>query len=222
MALRTTPRYDEPVPPSQRLCATVALAVVALLAMPHAARAQSEAGEESQFDTALSTTATSYWFASFFGGLMVPVGSMADSHEQGLVATVRFGFTARTGIGFHVAGSYSPMPRRDPEDATGDTTVAGHVGVVSAAPRFTFGKRTVRFWLAAGGGGIVERSTITVDGEDSSDTSFEPAAVGDAGLELHLFANGGVVASGSYAQSFGDTIDARAASALGGLVFTFD
>jgi hypothetical protein len=105
----------------------------------------------------------------------------------------------------------------------GNVSVGGHFGVLAAAPRFSFGKKTVRFWLAAGGGGIIERSSLTVDGEEmSSDTSFEPAAVGDAGLELHLFSSGGLVASGSSAHSFGDSVDARAATALGGLVFTFE
>ena len=196
--------------------ATIALSAALLSSRP--ASAQSFTGLEE----ALSDVSTSYWFASFFGGVMTPISSMDDTHEQGLVATARFGWTSRKAIGFAVSGSYSPLPRRlDPGAAPG-TVLDTHFAVASVAPRLTLGRKTVRFWVAGGGGVVMERLAVTVRGaRESTDYEFEPAAVGEAGLELHLFSNGGLSASGNYTHSFGD-VDSRAYSALAGLVFTFE
>jgi hypothetical protein len=163
--------------------------------------------------------ARSYWHASFLGGMAVPVQQMTDDRKAGVAATVRLGWTSRSGLGLSIAGEYSPLPFKVSER---NVTVASHLGIVAGGPRFTLGKRKVRLWLGGAGGVVVERTRMTIDGDSQgADSALEPAAVGEAGLELHLFENGGLALNGSYAHSFGRTVQARLGSLVGGLVFTF-
>jgi hypothetical protein len=205
-----------------RRCWLVTIALATTLSLSLFGQTASAQSASALDDALAPDVATPYWYSSFFGGLMVPIAAMENTHEQGLVAIARFGWMTRDTFGFGVTGSYSPLPRRLAQGADPGTVIDTHFAVASAAPRLMLGRKTVRFWLSAGGGVVMERTAESLRGmRQSTDYEFEPAAVGETGLELHLFSNGGFSLSGSYTHSFGE-IDSRAYSALAGLVFTFE
>lgn len=182
----------------------------AALAAP--SRASAESAEEESGGGA-------YWYASFLGGAALPTGPMSEGRKEGLATTTRFGFTAENGLGFAINAEYSPLPHQAMNRAT---TVQSHLGLLSAAPRFTLGHGTFRIWLGAGGGVALERTTITRGGiAEQSEFAAEPLALGEAGVEFHVFDSGGLTVSGGYARSFGEEMDVHLASVQGGLVFTF-
>src|SRR5215213_1944739 len=77
---------------------------------------------------------TSYWSVSLLGGALVPLPDMNETHQPGLLAGARIGWTSRSGLGLEVAGSYSPLPRRPQDEVTYDS----HYGVATLGPTVTF------------------------------------------------------------------------------------
>jgi hypothetical protein len=162
--------------------------------------------------------ASSYWHMSFLGGVVRPLGKMTRSHEQGLVVGGRFGWTSKVGLGLDLAGSYSPLPRAGlPELESYEI----HYATGTLGPRMTLGRRTLRVWIAGGGGVAFERAkrlVSTVPVETTSEAA--PIAAGAAGIELHFTSSGGLSVTGGYQRTFRDLryeyYDVKA-----GLVFTF-
>jgi len=165
-----------------------------------------------------------YWSVSFLGGLLTPRKEMRATHDQSLLAGARFGWTSRSGLGIELAADYSPLPRDDvPELAAFET----HFAVATAAPRFTLRWKKLRLWVGAGGGIAVERTTEFMrDAKVGTSTDWSPAAIGAAGIELHLVSSGGLTVVGSYARLFRalgiPDVKYEFANLTGGLVFVFE
>jgi hypothetical protein len=154
-----------------------------------------------------------YWHVALLGGVVVPTDTMSQVYKEGLAANVQVGYTARFGLGLTLGAEYSPLPARSTVGESGES----HLVVLTACPRFTIGRETLRIWLGAGGGVAVEKA----NGIPGHSSTAELLAQGEAGLEMHLFSSGGLAVNGNYARSFGQSLDAKLFSVLGGLVFTF-
>lgn len=150
----------------------------------------------------------------FLGGVLLPMGATSDTHQQGLAAGLRMGYTGRTGLGLDMAIEYSPLPLR--EDA-GASVAETHFATAGLMPRFTLGKGVVRAWVGAGGGVALQYDTLN---DGSTQMAYEPAGMGAAALELHLLTGVGLVAMGSYTRTFGD-LAYEYLTATGGLLLTF-
>lgn len=178
------------------------LACVALLAaLPAAAHAEPK------------NRAAGYGMA-FLGGVLLPLGVTADTHEQALAAGLRMGYTGRSGLGLDLAIEYSPLPQR-PDAGSGIAET--HFATAGLMPRFTLGKGAVRLWLGAGGGVAVQYDTL---GDGSTQTVYEPAGMGAAALELHVLTGVGLVAMAGYTRTFGE-LEYEYLTATGGLLLTF-
>jgi hypothetical protein len=163
------------------------------------------------------TPATSAWHMSFVGGVLVPVGDMADTHKLGLAIGGRLGWTSALGLGFEVAGTYSPLATDNLPDLTNVDT---HFVTATAAPRFAFG-RTFRLWLSAGGGVAYEHTTVRFRGvEVDSSNQLVPLATASVGLDLNFFDSGGLTFMATGNRTFGDD-PYEFGQAIGGLQFTF-
>lgn len=158
---------------------------------------------------------------SFVGGVLVPLRDMTETHQQGLAAGLRMGYTGRSGLGMDLAAEYSPLPRRMDDGSTGSFET--HFGTAALMPRFTLGKGWLRLWLGAGGGVAFEyERQLAADGASVLDTStrFAPAGMGAAGIELHLLSGVGLTALSSYTRTFGD-FTYELVTVTGGLLLTF-
>lgn len=165
-----------------------------------------------------------YWSVSFLGGLLTPRKEMRTWYDQTLVFGGRFGWTSRSGLGIDLTADYSPLPRDDVPELVAFET---HFALATAAPRFTLRWKKLRFWVGAGGGIAVERTTeLLRDAKVATNTDWATAAVASAGVELHLVDSGGLVVAGSYARLFRDLgiegLELEFANLTGGLVFVFE
>jgi hypothetical protein len=184
------------------------LACAALLAVPASAHAE-ERARAGGYGT------------SFAGGVLIPLRDMTTTHQQGLAAGLRMGYTGRSGLGLDLAAEYSPLPRRMDADSTGSFET--HFATAALVPRFTLGKGWLRLWLGAGGGVAFEyERQLAADGVAVLDTStsFAPAGMGAAGVELHIVSGVGLTAMGSYTQTMGD-LAYEFVTVTGGLLLTF-
>jgi hypothetical protein len=168
-----------------------------------------------------------YWMVSFLGGVLAPVRDTADEREIGLGVGVRVGYTTRVGLGLALSLEYSPLPVVEDEDGDGaasSVVTENHFVAGALVPRYTLGRDTFRLTIGAGGGGIMEQTRSRPADEDGgpADTVsvFAPAAIGEVGIETHLWGSGGLLVTGSYLRSFGER-ESEVAALLGGLVFTF-
>lgn len=150
----------------------------------------------------------------FLGGVLLPIGATSDTHQQGLAAGLRMGYTGRSGLGIDMALEYSPLPLQ--ADA-GASVAETHFATVGLMPRFTLGKGLLRVWVGAGGGMALQYDTLS---DGSTQMAYEPAGMGAAALELHLLTGVGLVAMGSYTRTFGD-LGYEYLTATGGLLLTF-
>ena len=172
-----------------------------------------------------ASKADSYWTIAFLGGVAVPQRNMEETHKQGLAAGGSIGWTSRMGLGFRVAGDYSPLPRVDSDDPL--ESFDTHFGIITLQPTMTLRWKLLRLWVGGGAGVAAERSRKNyrdMPGERRTDYSL--AAVGASGLEVHLFSGGGLVVTGSYAKLFDKVGFARdltykLLNVTGGLVFAF-
>lgn len=170
-----------------------------------------------------------YWLVSFLGGALVPLRETADQRDLGLGVGLKVGVTSKFGLGVAISAQYSPLPVADPAegDEAADDVVENHFLSGALVPRFTFGRGALRLTVGAGGGLMMERTTSRAaaptgeaEGERSTDSVLAPTGVGELGVETYLWDSGGLVVTGSYLRSFGDT-ESEIASVLGGLIFTF-
>jgi hypothetical protein len=188
-----------------------AVAALALLSLaPGAAHAGVDDPDES--------SRSSYWHASFLGGVVLPLGDMEQSHDRGLAVGGRLGWTSKLGLGLEVAGTYSPLPRGNLMELE---TYEIHYATGTVGPRMTLGRGTLRVWAAAGGGVAFERARQLYRMERVDTTSATaPAASAAAGVELHFLSSGGLSVTGNYTRTIRDLqyeyLDVKA-----GLVFTF-
>jgi hypothetical protein len=193
----------------------VTLALVCLMAGP--ARAQ---GQDDGYEPSESARSGSYWGIVLQGGMLEPLSSMSDIYQRSLAGGGRLGWTSRHGLGVDLAAEYAPLSRVP--DPVGDTYETHYV-TASLMPRFTLGKRTLRLWLAVGGGVAYEHSTHLTALEDvslGSTSELALAGTGAAGLELHPFSGVGLAVISSYTRTYG-AFEYQYVNLTGGLVFTF-
>lgn len=185
---------------------TIAM-LLALVAAPAAAGAE-------------PTSRSRGWFGvGFLGGLLLPMGDMTGTHQQGLAGGLRMGWTGSSGLGLEMAAQYSPLPRR----TSGDERFETHFVTAGLLPRFTLGKGRIRLWLGAGGGvAFQHEQQLGADGVQVLDTrmAYAPAGMGAAGLELHVLSGVGLTAVGSYTRALGD-LTYELVTVTSGLVLTF-
>jgi hypothetical protein len=148
----------------------------------------------------------------FLGGVLMPLRAMDETHQQGLAAGLRMGYTGRSGLGLDMALEYSPLPQR-----MSDGIAETHFATAGLMPRFTLGKRRLRVWLGAGGGAALQYDTLS---DGSTQMRYEPAGMGALGVELHVLTGIGLMALGSYTHTFGE-LNYEYLTATGGLVLTF-
>lgn len=189
---------------------TIALALLASTAPAHA-----EEADENQ------NRGGSFWELVVAGGMLLPLGAMADEHQQSLAGSVRVGWVSRIGLGVDLALDYSPLSRRQ---TVPDEVYEVHFATAGLMPRFTLGKNTVRLWLAAGGGMAFEHAEqVRSDGGAGTDPAVNrlaAASMGAAGLELHPFSGVGLAVTGSYTRTYG-ALDHQLLNVTGGLAITF-
>ncbi|WP_428266045.1 outer membrane beta-barrel protein [Haliangium sp.] len=153
------------------------------------------------------------------GGAVAPIGATADTHQEGLAATLRVNWTSRIGLGLELAAEYSPLPRQ----ASGPERYETHLITAAVLPRMSFGKGRWRSWLGAGGGvGYESLRALDEEGLEVVDSSHTVTlvATGAAGLEMHLAQGVGLSAVASYTRHFGE-LDYELIALTGGLVLVF-
>lgn len=153
---------------------------------------------------------TGYWSLTLSGGAAFPLADYADAKDSGLAAHAALAYTGKSGLGIGLDAGYSPLPEKVADAATAGAT-DNHVVYSALAPRFTLGRHALRLFVGAGGGVYLERA---------AEARTEPAALAQAGLELHVLGAGGLTLGGSYLRSFADAA-AQLASAHAGFVLTF-
>lgn len=171
--------------------------------------------QESEDEPAPSPSA---WHLSFVGGMILPVGDMADTYKSGLDLGGRLGWTSGMGLGLELAGGYSPLAPANLPDLT---TVDTHFVTATAAPRFALGK-TFKLWASAGGGIAYERTTVSFRGaEVETRNELVPMATAAIGLDLNFLSSGGLTFMAVANRTFGDQ-PYEFGQALGGLQFRFE
>ena len=173
----------------------------------------------------------SAWRLAFLGGVVTPLGDMVETHQEGLAASLRLGWTPlqlgranRFGLGLELATEYSPLPR---QSTVGLERIETHFLTVGLMPRLILGPASsVRLWLGGGGGMAYERTQHMSEVvppnaryEDPNST-YAPVAMGAAGLELHFLSGGGLGVVGSYMRTYGD-LAYETLTVTGGLVLAF-
>ncbi len=142
----------------------------------------------------------SYWTITFAGLLLEPTGALSDTHDSALAATMRAGYTGNGRLGFEATLRYTPFPHQEPPD----TIIEAHFLYATLAPTYALKWSVLRAWIAAGAGGAFERVRTSAEA-DLDDTSVETftAVTGyaAAGIEAHLFENGGPMVGASYSHS---------------------
>jgi hypothetical protein len=156
------------------------------------------------------------WSITMLGGALIPLSTMSDTHQTGLVAGARVAWQTRFGLGLEVSGSYSPLSGRPVDEIKAET----HYGTLTAGPRFTLGRGLWRLTIAAGGGGAFERTRLTQGDVALTSTRSGALVEGRGALEMHVVPGGGLVVGGGYTHSFGDD-EYRYATASAGLMLTF-
>ena len=209
MATFAAPRYHAVV----RLPTLLLASILVQLSPAHAQEAQPDEDRP-----------TSYWHVSFLGGLLKPLADTADTHDYGLVAGGRIGWSHRSGLGLAVGGYYSPLPRLDSIDPL--ETYESHFVVLTGGPQLSLMWKKLRVWMAGGGGMAYERSRRfyrNVAEESKSESGL--AASASAGVELHFISSGGLVIAGNYVRTFKTLAFSTERYQLGdlsaGLVFLF-
>jgi hypothetical protein len=181
--------------------------------------------EEAKPDAPDAAKPSSYWHVSFLGGVVKPIGDSADTHDLGLAAGGRIGWSHKVGLGLAISGFYSPLPRQDdPLDVL--TTYESHFGALTAGPQLSLVWKRLRIWTSAGGGMALERSRRFYRNLlEEKRTEKGLAATVSAGAELHFISNGGLVVAGNYTRTFRDlafsTDPYTLADVSAGLVFLF-
>lgn len=164
---------------------------------------------------------SSYWSMVFHGGMLMPLGETTEIHQRSLIGGVRVGWVGRHGLGLDVVTDYSPLSRKN---GLADETYETHFAQASLMPRFTLGKKTLRLWLAAGGGVAYEHSVLTLPTGDpipgTADNALALAGTGAVGLEFHFVSGMGLAVMGSYDRLFGE-LEYELVQVTGGLAFTF-
>jgi hypothetical protein len=153
------------------------------------------------------------------GGVVQPLGSLKDSHQRGLIAGLRLGWTSRIGLGVEAAIDYSPLPHAPTLDgARFDTTYA----LAAIGPRFAAGWTHLRFALAAAGGVAVDHTTQTSPepATTASTTEVAPAAQVGVEIEVPVVSGGGFLLTGGGTRAFG-SLHYDYAWAMGGLAMSF-
>jgi hypothetical protein len=197
-----------------------ARSALALLFLASVARAD----EDPEANPAPAPPAHSHFTVAFAGGELFPSSRMQTgprTTNQGLDVWSRIGWNAANGLGLVMNLEYAPLRHQPTEGLSPDTQIDGHMFAATAAPRFTIGHRTVRVWLSAGGGIVVERVHTETPGTSLSTTEVGSAFAvhGSGGIDLHLFGSGGLQVAGGYTRSLSDsTYDFFSVNA--GLVFT--
>lgn len=158
-----------------------------------------------------------YWTITFLGTFLTPTGSLADTHDPGLGTALSIGWVGHGGFGAQIELRYAPIPH----DPVAVTQIDAHMFYGTLAIQYAFFWRSVRLWTAAGAGAVAERVRTEFRETDISiDWLHASTLYGAAGLELHLFSNGGPGVAASYSQSVqGDDYSFYALSA--GLTFVF-
>lgn len=196
--------------------------MVALVLGLGTARAQSPDDESES---------ASAWRLALLGGVVTPLGNMIETHQQGLAASVRLGWTPlllgrsnRIGLGLELATEYSPLPR---QRMVGLQRIETHFVTAGLMPRLILGQGgSYRLWLGGGGGLAYERTQRMFEAGmpagDAGDpiSTYAPAALGAAGLELHFLSGGGLGVVGSYMRTYGD-LAYETLTITGGLVLAF-
>jgi hypothetical protein len=137
---------------------------------------------------------------AFGAGALVPFGDMKNVVDPGLDVWGRLGWVSEGGVGLTLGVDWAPLRDKDQTQS--------HVIQAMATPTLTLGRDLVRFWVAAGGGVVVEQGSPAT-----------PAVTGASGLDLHFFGSGGVLVSGGYTRGLTQTeVDFFTVTA--GLVFT--
>lgn len=200
---------------SSKTRAVLALAVAAGIAFAtHPAAAEKKKKNDS----------SSYWSISFLGGELFPRRDMRSTHDAGLAAGARVGWTSKLGLGLYMAVDYAPLAR----NATNDPleSFETHFGLITVQPSYTLAWKSLRLWVSGGVGMAAERTRRyyrDVAGERKTD--YSPAVTGVGGLELHLFNGGGLVATASYSrllEAVGFTdVKYEFVTFTGGFVFAF-
>jgi opacity protein-like surface antigen len=155
------------------------------------------------------------WSLALGGGALAPVRDMREGYQDALVAGLRFGVRARSGVGMQLGVDYSPLPRRPTSTETFDTTY----GTVVLVPSLTIGHGTLRVQVGAGGGIALEQATAR-DPVPTSDTTYAAAALAQVGVELHVTDGGGLILLGGATRTFGDR-EYEYAWGMGGLTLEF-
>ncbi len=193
--------------------ALATLAGIALAAHPAAAEKSKKKSESS-----------SYWSISFLGGELFPRRDMRSTHDAGLAAGGRLGWTSSMGLGLYLAVDYAPLARNGTADPL--ESFETHFGLITAQPSYTLAWKSLRLWASGGVGVAAERTRrLYRDVAGERRTDYSPAASASTGLELHLFSGGGLVATASYSRLFravGFTdVKYEFLNLTGGFVFAF-
>lgn len=162
-----------------------------------------------------------YWSLSLRGGAAFPLGKFETDHELGLAASAAFAYVGASGLGAALIAGYSPLPAKDSGDGIRRDN---HLAHAALAPRLHLGRGLVRLYVGGGGGFLYRRSVEEITlGDDAGKTTTSqaaPAAIAEAGLELHILGAGGLMVGGSYLRAF-DSARAQLAAAKAGFVLTF-
>jgi hypothetical protein len=137
---------------------------------------------------------------AFGAGALLPFGDMKQVVDPGLDVWGRLGWVSEGGVGLTLGVDWAPLRDQDQTQS--------HVIQAMATPTLSLGKDLVRFWVAAGGGVVLERGSPAA-----------PAVTGESGFDFHFFGSGGVLLSGGYTRGLTQT-DVDFFSVRAGLVFT--
>lgn len=197
-------------------CLLSSLCIVSLLLVGGAS-----AHAQQPEDAPASGSPAGRWHLAFLGGVLTPLGATAETHQQGLAASLRLGWSGALGLGADLSLDYSPLPRHSSDGGSGDDSFDTHFLSAGLMPRLTLGNQTFRMWLGGGGAVTYERTRRTRDQvlqEVISVQSF--AALGAAGAELHFLSGGGLQVVASYMRTYGDS-SYELLGVVGGLVLDF-
>jgi hypothetical protein len=156
------------------------------------------------------------WALTLHGGALVPLSPMDLTHQAGMLAGTRLGWTSPIRLGVEVAATYSPLPRI----ATEGVTTESHYATLMVGPTYALGSGLLRFTVAAEGG-VAAETRRRIDGDlDERSQHVMPAVAGAFRMELHVVRSGALVFGGGATRTFVDE-SYFYASGEAGLILTF-